>query len=92
MITMSSVDLPHTTTVDETVTVRVDDCPRAVADPVQPTLNLYSCLWCRKKKNHGELFLVYELVPNRTLHYHLHESEQVIPWPTRYSIPVHVIF
>uniref|UniRef100_A0A8I6WMJ5 Protein kinase domain-containing protein n=2 Tax=Hordeum vulgare subsp. vulgare TaxID=112509 RepID=A0A8I6WMJ5_HORVV len=42
--------------------------------------------WCCRKEEDNELFLVYELVPNGNLHYHLHESEQVITWPTRYQI------
>ncbi|XP_044969053.1 L-type lectin-domain containing receptor kinase IX.1-like [Hordeum vulgare subsp. vulgare] len=42
--------------------------------------------WCYRKKKDDELFLVYELVPNGNLHYHLRESEQVIAWPTRYQI------
>lgn len=42
--------------------------------------------WCCKKKEDDELFLVYELVPNGNLHYHLCKSDQVIPWPTRYQI------
>ncbi|KAF7013000.1 hypothetical protein CFC21_027134 [Triticum aestivum] len=42
--------------------------------------------WSSRKKKDDELFLVYELVPNGNLHYHLRESEQVIAWPTRYQI------
>ncbi|KAM3393424.1 hypothetical protein ACQJBY_014234 [Aegilops geniculata] len=42
--------------------------------------------WCCRKKKDDELFLVYELVPNRNLHYHLCESTQAIPWATRYQI------
>lgn len=42
--------------------------------------------WCCGKEEDDELFLVYELVPNGNLHYHLSESKQVIPWPTRYYI------
>ncbi|XP_044321402.1 L-type lectin-domain containing receptor kinase IX.2 [Triticum aestivum] len=49
--------------------------------------NILDCMcWCCRKKKHDELFLVYELVPNGNLQYHLHESEQVIAWPTRYQI------
>ncbi|VAH24460.1 unnamed protein product [Triticum turgidum subsp. durum] len=46
----------------------------------------FMCWCCRKKKDDDELFLVYELVPNGNLHYHLRESEQVLAWPTRYQI------
>ncbi|XP_037481830.1 L-type lectin-domain containing receptor kinase IX.2-like [Triticum dicoccoides] len=42
--------------------------------------------WCCREKKDAELFLVYELVPNGNLYYHLSESEQVIAWPTRYQI------
>ncbi|XBI97571.1 hypothetical protein VPH35_017912 [Triticum aestivum] len=45
---------------------------------------IFLCWCCRKEDD--ELFLVYELVPNGNLHYHLCESEQVIAWPTRYQI------
>uniref|UniRef100_A0A8R7P8Q9 Protein kinase domain-containing protein n=1 Tax=Triticum urartu TaxID=4572 RepID=A0A8R7P8Q9_TRIUA len=42
--------------------------------------------WCCSKKEDDELFLVYELVSNGNLHYHLREGKQVISWPTRYQI------
>jgi serine/threonine protein kinase len=41
--------------------------------------------WCRQRQRQDlELFLVYELVPNGSLHEHLHEREEVLPWTTRY--------
>jgi len=37
--------------------------------------------WCWKKED--KLFLVYELMPNRSLFDHLHKTE-TLPWETRY--------
>jgi len=39
--------------------------------------------WCWKKED--KLFLVYELMPNRSLFDHLHKTE-TLPWETRYKI------
>ncbi|KAM3373359.1 hypothetical protein ACQJBY_020026 [Aegilops geniculata] len=42
--------------------------------------------WCCRKKKGDELFLVYELVPNGDLDYHLFKSAEVLSWPKRYQI------
>ncbi|XP_044318165.1 L-type lectin-domain containing receptor kinase IX.1-like [Triticum aestivum] len=42
--------------------------------------------WCGRKKKDDEVFLVYELVPNRDLDYHLFKCDQVLSWPKRYQI------
>jgi serine/threonine protein kinase len=41
--------------------------------------------WCFGRQ-HVELFLVYELVPNGTLHQHLYENPEVLSWEMRYII------
>lgn len=41
--------------------------------------------WWSHKQN-VKLFLIYELVTNGNLHYHLHESKDVLPWAMRYKI------
>ncbi|KAK1691957.1 hypothetical protein QYE76_008654 [Lolium multiflorum] len=41
--------------------------------------------WCLGRQ-HVELFLVYELVPNGTLHQHLYEKSEVLSWEMRFKI------
>ncbi|KAM0862449.1 hypothetical protein ACQ4PT_045248 [Festuca glaucescens] len=41
--------------------------------------------WCFGRQ-HVELFLVYELVPNGTLHQHLYEKSEVLSWEMRFKI------
>uniref|UniRef100_A0A0D9W218 non-specific serine/threonine protein kinase n=1 Tax=Leersia perrieri TaxID=77586 RepID=A0A0D9W218_9ORYZ len=44
------------------------------------------CSFCRRKQQ-DEVFLVYELVNNRNLDYHLHhKQDKVLSWPKRYKI------
>ncbi|CAM0902373.1 unnamed protein product [Alopecurus aequalis] len=40
--------------------------------------------WCRQQR--VKLFLVYELVPNGSLHDHLHHKDKILPWERRYQI------
>jgi hypothetical protein len=40
--------------------------------------------WCRQQR--VKLFIVYELVPNGTLHHHLHRGDKILPWEKRYCI------
>ncbi|KAM0889012.1 hypothetical protein ACQ4PT_027985 [Festuca glaucescens] len=41
--------------------------------------------WCFGRQ-HVELFVVYELVPNGTLHQHLYEKSEVLSWEMRFKI------
>ncbi|XP_008793992.2 L-type lectin-domain containing receptor kinase IX.1-like [Phoenix dactylifera] len=39
--------------------------------------------YCHEK---GDLLLVYEYMPNKSLDYHLYHKEKLLAWPTRYNI------
>jgi serine/threonine protein kinase len=47
--------------------------------------------WCLGRQ-HVELFLVYELVPNGTLHQHLYEKSEVLSWEMRYNFDTFSLF